>query len=244
MDKAFADRLNAELTPLPWQQRLAALCGQSRAAFSTSFSPEDQAITHIIAAEKLPTRIFTLDTGRLFEQVQALHQRTRETYGIVIETYVPDAGLLEAYVNSNGVNAFYNSHELRLECCHIRKVEPLARALRNTDIWISGLRNEHSAARAQLPVVEWDESRGVVKCQPLADVTEAALWEFIKRENIPYNPMYEEGYPSIGCAPCTRAVAAGEHPRSGRWWWEEQTAQECGLHLKDGKLVRGGAAHA
>lgn len=229
------------LTSLPWQQRLAWLGAQpgTSAAFSTSFSLEDQAITHVIATRNMPIRVFTLDTGRMFEQTYATFQRTRDAYpALAIETYYPDSTALEALVARQGINGFYDSKEARLACCHVRKVEPLERALKSVTHWISGLRREHSDHRADLPVAEMDSGRGILKLYPLIDVEESEIRAYIDAHRIPYNSLHDEGFPSIGCAPCTRAVAPGEHPRSGRWWWESEGAQECGLHLVDGKLVR------
>lgn len=246
----FAGALAALLEPLPWQKRLAALRvhAQHKIVFSTSFSFEDQAITHVIAQEKLPVRFITLDTGRLFEETQKLHQATRERYGIAIETYYPDTDAVQQFVVENGVNGFYNSVENRKTCCHIRKVEPLGRALQDADIWISGVRREDSDRRSGLGCAEWDAAHGVVKLYPLIDVRATELWDFIGAENVPVNPMHQQGFPSIGCAPCTRAVAPGEHPRAGRWWWEQEGNRECGLHVVDGKLVRSkdgkGGVHA
>jgi phosphoadenosine phosphosulfate reductase len=239
VDESLARNLNEQLTPLPWEKRLQAL-GQHnrlRTALSTSFSFEDQALLHLIAQGKLNVRIFALDTGRLFEATHEVHQRSREKYQLDIETYYPDTAAVQNFVNANGINSFYDSVDNRLSCCHIRKVEPLARALLYTDVWISGVRNAHSEARSDLPVVEWDKSRGIIKCYPLVDIPEDNLWAFIKANEVPYNPMHEQGFPSIGCAPCTRAIQPGEHPRAGRWWWEQESSQECGLHFKDGKLV-------
>jgi phosphoadenosine phosphosulfate reductase len=207
-------------------------------AFSTSFSFEDQALTHVIAEERLPIRLFTLDTGRLFEETHKLHQETRDLYGLAIETFYPDAEQVQAFVAQNGINGFYNSVENRKACCHIRKVEPLKRALKGVDIWISGLRREHSESREQLGCTEWDSTHRVVKFYPLIDVGSEDLWAFIRANKIPFNPMHERGFPSIGCEPCTRAIQPGESPRAGRWWWEKNGEQECGLHMQDGKLVR------
>lgn len=240
-NEAFADSLLAELSPLPWTERLKKLAqyaGRSM-AFSTSFSLEDQAITHAIAEYALPFRIFTIDTGRLFAETYETFQKTRDTYfGVEIETYYPDTSSLESLVNKQGVNGFYESAENRKGCCFVRKVEPLNRALTGTNIWISGLRREHSENRSDLPVVEYDAGRDIIKIYPVIDLSENDVRAYIENYAVPYNPLYDKGFPSIGCAPCTRAVALGEHPRSGRWWWEQENDQECGLHIKDGKLVR------
>jgi phosphoadenosine phosphosulfate reductase len=244
LNETFAKTINERFANLTWSERIAALneFSDSAIAFSTSFSFEDQAITHVIADKKIPVGIFTLDTGRLFEETHTLHQTTREKYNIVIETYAPDAKHLEEYVEASGINGFYNSIENRKECCRIRKVLPLARALKGVDIWVSGLRREHSDTRSALNVAEWDAGNNVVKFYPLIDASSDDVWAFIKKNNVPYNPMHEKGFPSIGCAPCTRAIAADEHPRAGRWWWENNGQgvgeQECGLHMVDGKLTR------
>jgi phosphoadenosine phosphosulfate reductase len=240
-NEELAAILLAELADLPWQGRMKKLAhysGQS-IAFSTSFSLEDQAITHAIAEYALPIRIFTIDTGRMFPETYETFQKTRETYfGIEIETYYPDTRSLESLVRKQGINGFFESVENRKGCCFVRKVEPLNRALTGTNIWISGLRREHSENRSDLPVVEYDAGRDIIKIYPLIDLTEGDIRTYIENHAIPYNPLYDRGFPSIGCAPCTRAVASGEHPRSGRWWWEQENDQECGLHIKDGKLVR------
>ncbi len=230
--------LNEALTPLDWRQRLAWLSEQTaRVAFSTSFGLEDQMLTHAIAVHGLPVRLFTLDTGRLFEATYALQQETIDRYGLTIDTYYPDPANLERFVSRNGINSFYHSVENRKSCCHIRKVEPLARALSGVDIWISGLRREQSEARHMLPVAEWDAAHRLVKVYPLLDISQPQLERFIAEHRVPYNPLHDQGYPSIGCAPCTRAVEPGEHPRAGRWWWEQQSEQECGLHVVNGRLV-------
>ncbi|MCL4678976.1 MAG: phosphoadenylyl-sulfate reductase [Alphaproteobacteria bacterium] len=237
----LAAELQTQLAPLAWTERLkklAHISGQAK-AFSTSFSLEDQAITHAIAEHTLPIRIFTIDTGRLFAETYETFQKTRDTYfGIEIQTYAPETASVEKMVNRQGINGFYESVEKRKACCFVRKVEPLNRALEGVDIWISGLRREHSDNRSDLPVVEYDAGRDIIKVYPLVDISESDVKAYIQNHAIPYNPLHDQGFPSIGCAPCTRAVAPGEHARSGRWWWEQENEQECGLHIKDGKLVR------
>jgi len=242
VDKAFAAELEKNLAPLAWQERLITLRGLAgrSIAFSTSFSFEDQSLTHVIAREKLPVRLFTLDTGRLFGETHKVHQQTCERYGLAIETYHPDAEKIQEWVAVHGIDGFYTSVENRKACCALRKVEPLGRALKGVDIWISGLRHEHSDTRRELGCVEWDSIHNVVKLYPLIDVKADDLWIFIRTENIPYNALHDKGFPSIGCAPCTRAVAPGEPSRAGRWWWEQQGTQECGLHIVDGKIERKG----
>ena len=237
----LAKKLLEELAPLSWTERLKRLSQYTdrTSAFSTSFSFEDQALTHAIAEHSLPIRVFTIDTGRLFAETYETFQKTRDTYfGIEIATYAPDTQSLERMINRQGVNGFYESVEKRKACCFVRKVEPLNRALEGVDLWVSGLRREHSNNRADLPVVEYDAGRDLIKVYPLVDLSEEDVKSYIQNHAIPYNPLHDKGFPSIGCAPCTRAVAPGEHPRSGRWWWEQENEQECGLHIKDGKLVR------
>lgn len=203
----------------------------SPAAFSTSFGMEDQVVTHAIAESGAPVRVFTLDTGRLFEETQAVFATTRERYGVHIETFFPDPRALQDYVSANGPNGFYDSVELRVECCRIRKVEPLGRALKGAGAWITGLRRGQSSNRSDLPFAEWDEQHGLVKVHPLLDWSDARLEAHVRERNISVNRLHAKGFPSIGCAPCTRAVPPGQDPRSGRWWWEDKTKRECGLHL-------------
>lgn len=239
-NEALASSLAKQLEPLSWQERLKALRDRAdlKVALSTSFGFEDQAMTHVVAREKLPVRIFTLDTGRLFEETQTLHQKTCATYGVAIDTYYPNAEAIQGYVVQKGINGFYDSVDNRKSCCHIRKVEPLQRALRGTDVWISGLRRAQSESRKDLACTEWDQAHHVVKLYPVIDVSAESLWEFIRANNVPYNQLHDKGFASIGCAPCTRAIQPGEPERAGRWWWEQDGSQECGLHLVDGKLVR------
>lgn len=241
MHEALAQTLKDALAPLDWESRLQELAAyrEYSIVFSTSFSFEDQAITHALAKHLLPVRIFTIDTGRLFEETHETFQKTREAYpGLAIDVFYPDADAAQELVRAQGINGFYESVEKRHACCQVRKVEPLKQALHGANIWISGLRREHSDTRGDLPVAEFDAERDIVKIYPLIDVTEKTLQSYIKDNTIPYNPLHDRGYPSIGCAPCTRAVKDGDSPRSGRWWWERGSAQECGLHIVDGKLVR------
>lgn len=239
--EAAIDWLNGQGEGKSWQERVALLAGldDKCIAFSTSFGYEDQALTHEIAAQGLDVELFTLDTGRLFEEVHTLHQQARNRYGIAIKTYYPEPLALEKFVAERGINGFYDSVSNRKLCCFIRKVEPLQRALDGVEVWVSGLRREQSENRSDLPLAEWDAKNRVVKFYPLRDASAEELWGYIKTGDVPYNPLHDRGYPSIGCAPCTRAVEPGEHPRAGRWWWEQgQEANECGLHFVNGKLVR------
>jgi phosphoadenosine phosphosulfate reductase len=205
--------------------------------FSTSFSIEDQVVAHEILSARLPIQIFTLDTGRLFAETYSVWTSTNEKYGTRIEAYYPDRALLEPYLNERGPNAFYESVANRKDCCHIRKVEPLRRALKGNAVWITGLRAEHSPERRDHRVLEWDEGNQVIKYNPLLDWDTAAVRAFIDLNEIPYNTLHDRGFVSIGCAPCTRAIRAGEDFRAGRWWWEDSAGKECGLHVMEEKTA-------
>ena len=202
-----------------------------RIVFSSSFSFEDQVITHLITDLHLPIQIFTLDTGRLFAETYSVWNSTLDRYKISIKAYYPNATILESFVEKKGPNAFYESVENRKGCCFIRKVEPLKRALSGNAIWITGLRAEHSADRGDLQSIEWDESNQIIKYHPLLHWTTNQVTDFITTNNIPYNPLHDKGFVSIGCAPCTRAIKEGEDFRAGRWWWEDTNKKECGLHV-------------
>jgi phosphoadenosine phosphosulfate reductase len=221
------------LRDLTLADRLAAVVREfaPRPAFSTSLGKEDQAISHAIFSADLAIRVFTLDTGRLFEETQSALAASRERYGAVIETYAPDTEALQKLLSVKGPNSFYNSVADRLECCRIRKVEPLQRALRGASAWITGLRAEQSVNRASLEFAVWDAERQLVKVNPVLDWSTEQLEEYIRLHNVPVNRLHAKGYPSIGCAPCTRPVAPGADARSGRWWWENPNKKECGLHL-------------
>jgi phosphoadenosine phosphosulfate reductase len=219
----------------------AALCvlreaaAQAPAAFSTSFGAEDMVVFDLIARHALPIRVFTLDTGRLPEETHALMQQVEERYGPLLgggcfETLFPDAAAVQALVARDGANGFYASVDKRKACCAVRKVEPLERALRGVRGWVTGLRAQQSATRAQLAAREPDAERDRVKFNPLHDWTEAEVWDYLRARGVPYNALHDRFYPSIGCAPCTRAVAVGEDVRAGRWWWEDASSKECGLH--------------
>lgn len=200
------------------------------AAFSTSLSEEDQVITHYIFANNLPIRVFTLDTGRLFPETYAVLASTLERYGKKIEVYFPKHEGVEKLITEKGPSSFYTSLENRKECCFIRKVEPLNRALTGVECWITGLRAEHSENRKAMPMVEKDEARNLLKVHPLTKWTTEEVKEEIKKHNIPYNILHDRGFVSIGCQPCTRAIKAGDDFRAGRWWWENTDKKECGLH--------------
>lgn len=201
-----------------------------RVGFSTSLGLEDQVLAQIIAATDPGMFMFTLDTGRLFPETYDLLDITQKRYKISIQTYFPDFHSVEKMVSKKGINLFYESVENRKLCCHVRKIEPLRRALDNVDIWISGLRREQSVTRHKSALVEWDKTNEKIKVNPLIDWSLDEVWEYIKAHNIPYNPLHDKGFPSIGCLPCTRAIEPGEDIRAGRWWWEHPEHKECGLH--------------
>ncbi len=235
MSREEAERLSRELSGKSPEEILlwaAEFFKAGESAFASSFGAEDQVITDMMIKAKLPIPIFTLDTGRLPQESYDLLDATRKRYGIPVEVLFPEASDVEPMLLRHGANLFYESVELRRECCRIRKVQPLAKKLSTLKGWICGLRREQSITRTAIAPVEWDESFGLYKVNPLADVTEAALWEYIRKHNVPVNALHYKGYPSIGCAPCTRAINPGEDIRAGRWWWEHPEHKECGLHRK------------
>lgn len=198
--------------------------------FSTSFGWEDQVITHMIFANDIPIDVFTLETGRLFPETYYVWNRTLEIYKKPIHAYFPDAQALQQMVDKKGPNSFYESVENRKECCGIRKLEPLRRALKGNNIWVTGIRSEQSVNRHDMTNLEWDEQNQMIKFHPIFFWSLEEVKEYIKKNNIVYNTLHDKGFPSIGCAPCTRAVREGEDFRAGRWWWEDQSKKECGLH--------------
>lgn len=200
------------------------------AGLAASFGAEDMVLIDLVAQHRLPIEIFTLDTGRLPEETQSLLHATTRRYQIPIAVIMPDAADVESYVAANGPNAFYDSQALRLECCFLRKVKPLRRALAGKQAWITGQRRSQSVTRRDLKVQEWDAEHGLEKFNPLADWSDDDIWHYIRQHSVPYNALHDRGYPSIGCAPCTRAIAPGEDARAGRWWWESAEQRECGLH--------------
>lgn len=203
----------------------------SHVAIVTSFAAEGVAIIDMAARLGRPLRIATLDTGRLMPETYAVMDAVRERYGVQIDVVFPGTGAVEAMVREHGVNLFYRSIDGRRQCCAVRKVEPLARALAGLDAWITGLRRGQTETRTDVAKVEVDDAHeGIVKVSPLADWTWAQVWSYIRTHDVPYNALHDLGYPSIGCAPCTRAVQPGEDPRAGRWWWEQDAPKECGLH--------------
>ena len=210
----------------------------SPAVFASSLAAEDMVLTDMILKAKLPIGIFSLETGRLHQETLAVLDKVQARYGHAITLYRPQPEAVATYVEQNGLNAFYNSVEMRRECCRIRKVEPLGRALAGNKAWVTGQRRAQSTTRAELHVQEEDAAHGMTKFNPLADWSEEDVWAYIRANDVPYNALHDQGYPSIGCEPCTRAVQPGEDVRAGRWWWENPDSKECGLHMVDGKLIR------
>ncbi|MHA8107747.1 phosphoadenylyl-sulfate reductase [Aquirufa sp. 5-AUSEE-100C1] len=224
----FETSLRALTLPERMQQIASHFVGK-KLVFSTSFGQEDQAITHAIASQNLGIEIFTLDTGRQFQESYELIDLTVKKLGFELKTYFPQTEAVEKLVAEKGFNSFYSSVENRKECCFIRKIEPLNRALQGADVWITGLRAEQSENRADMPMIEWDAQKNLYKINPLIDWSFETMTEYLTEHKIPQNPLHKKGFISIGCAPCTRAITAGEHPRAGRWWWEN-SQKECGLH--------------
>jgi phosphoadenosine phosphosulfate reductase len=203
------------------------------AVFANSLGAEDMVLTDLIVRDRLDIEIFSLDTGRLPPETCDLIAEVKAHYGVALKLYYPRHDLVEAYTRENGINAFYESVELRRGCCHARKIEPLQRALAGNKAWITGLRAQQSSTREGLPIRSFDAGNGLEKFNPLADWSEKDVWAYIKLNQVPYNALHDRFYPSIGCAPCTRAVTPGEDIRSGRWWWESPESKECGLHVKN-----------
>lgn len=201
-----------------------------RVKFSSSLGQEDQVLTDIISRNNLPVEIFTLDTGRLYNETYELLERTTARYKRPITVYFPQAEAVQQLVTEKGVNLFYESVENRQLCCGVRKVEPLNRALKDARVWVTGLRAAQTEHRKQIPVVEWVADKELYKVNPLLHWSYEEVMDYIRQHNVPYNPLHDQGFISIGCAPCTRAIEPGEDPRAGRWWWEA-SHKECGLHL-------------
>jgi phosphoadenosine phosphosulfate reductase len=197
---------------------------------ASSLGLEDQMITRMIASAGINIPIFTLDTGRMFQETYSLIERTAQRYNIKIRVYFPDGEKTEEMINSFGPNLFYESVENRKLCCRLRKTEPASRALSGMSAWICGLRRDQSITRETLETASWDAENGLIKISPLFNLSIEDVWAYIRKHNIPYNPLHDKGFPSIGCLPCTRAVKPGEDIRSGRWWWEDPDKKECGLH--------------
>jgi phosphoadenosine phosphosulfate reductase len=216
------------------EEALAILAAEfpERVVFSTSLGYEDQVIAHMIFSEKLPIEVFTLDTGRLFNETYSVLNATLDRYKTPIKVMFPQTKTLEKLVSEKGPLSFYESLKNRKECCFIRKVEPLQRALKEKTIWVTGIRAEQSGNRHDMPNLEWDEANQIIKFHPLLNWSLEEVKSYIAKHNIPYNSLHDKGFVSIGCAPCTRAIKAGEDFRAGRWWWEQSDKKECGLHSR------------
>ncbi len=205
---------------------------KGKIALSSSLGLEDQVLTQMVCKIDKNTKIFTLDTGRLFPETYDLIHRTNSKYGIKMNVYFPDAAHVEEMVGTKGINLFFESIENRKLCCYIRKLEPLKRAFTGLEVWICGLRRDQSVTRHDMQRIEWDEPNGLIKLNPLIDWAESDVLEYVKVHGIPYNPLHDKGFPSIGCQPCTRAIFPGEDIRAGRWYWENPDTKECGLHKR------------
>ncbi len=227
---------NAKYRKADFQFLLKDICDiyPKNIIFSTSFNIEDQIITHFIAKNNFDVEVFTLDTGRLFQQTYSTWQETINKYKINIKVYYPNEQDIQTLIATQGPNGFYNSIENRIQCCNVRKVKSLEKALKNKKIWITGVRAEHSEFRQNMNLFEWDERFQIIKFNPLLYWSKEDIVECIKKNQIPYNPLFDKGFLSIGCEPCTRAIKSGEQYRDGRWWWENnQGKKECGLHTKN-----------
>jgi phosphoadenosine phosphosulfate reductase len=241
--ESLVARLSAAGESIPARLRGLVEVVAGRLVFTTSFGIEDQLIAHHIFTEKLPIEVVTLDTGRLFPSTYKLWQETEERYGVRIRSYHPDAQAVAAMVADAGINGFYHSKEARVACCDVRKVEPLARALKGAAAWVTGLRADQSGQRSAIALASWDSERSLLKLAPLFDWTRERVAAECGVLGVPVNELHAKGFLSIGCEPCTRALRPGEPERAGRWWWESDEAKECGLHVgSDGRLVRSKAA--
>ncbi len=240
MEHPIVKTLKEQTDGLAAEQLLAVALEQfgRRIALASSLSAEDQVIVDMLTKLRPNPDVFTLDTGRLPEETYDVIEATHSRYGVRIEILFPDRQAVEEMIRQSGPNLFRSSVEARKRCCLVRKVEPLRRRLKTLDAWITGLRRSQSVTRGQLQRIEWDESNGLVKINPLADWTAEQVWAYIDEHDTPVNALHAGGYPSIGCAPCTRAIGPGEDERAGRWWWEQPEQKECGLHVVDGHLAR------
>lgn len=234
MTKEYISQLQKSVADKNPQETIAWFLDHflGKIALSNSMGAEDQVLTDMICKIDKNIPIFTLDTGRLFPETYDLIDRTNKRYGIQIKVYFPEYSAVESMVHEKGMNLFFESVENRKLCCHIRKIEPLKRAFSGLEVWICGLRREQSITRTEVKKVEWDENNGLIKLNPLVDWSEGEMWDYIKEYKVPYNKLHDQGFPSIGCQPCTRAIDKNEDIRAGRWWWENPESKECGLHAK------------
>ncbi len=227
---------NIEESLLPDALKLVAGMFPGKVKFSSSLGQEDQVITDSICKNKIDIEIFTLDTGRLFYETYDLIEKTNARYKTNLKIYFPDPADVEEFVTEKGINSFYESVENRKQCCFIRKVKPLNRALEGAKVWVTGLRTEQSENRKDMPMIDWDDQKQLYKFNPLINWSYDEMMNYIRDKNVPYNPLHDKGFISIGCAPCTRAIEPGEDARAGRWWWET-SQKECGLHSDQVKTV-------
>ncbi|UPT78620.1 phosphoadenylyl-sulfate reductase [Sulfurovum sp. XGS-02] len=234
METTIIDSLNRKFKGTSPSEKLAYFLDvyRDRIGLSSSFGVEDQVLTDMVSKIDNNARIFTLDTGRLHPETYDVMDATNLKYNRKIEVFFPDTSSIQELYKTQGINGHYESLEKRKNCCYVRKIEPLQRALKGLDVWITGLRADQSITRTEVPLVEYDDNFKVIKVNPLIDWSEDDVWNYIKENNVPYNKLHDQGFPSIGCAPCTRAVKDGEDIRSGRWWWEDPEHKECGLHKK------------
>lgn len=234
MTKDRIKELNTRFDNLSPEELLAFFLNEykERIALASSLGLEDQVLTDMILKIDRNAHIFTIDTGRLFAETYSLIDKTNMKYNVKLDIYFPDHQNVEDFYKKNGVNSFYESVEKRKECCKVKKIEPLLRALSGLDVWICGLRHEQSVTRTGVQLIEWDEANKLIKINPLANWSEADVWTYIKTNQVPYNKLHDKGFPSIGCQSCTRAVEEGEDIRAGRWWWENPEHKECGLHRR------------
>lgn len=230
--KELVERLKQRYKEADATEILTSIAGEygKQVAFSTSFGAEDQVITQMLSKAGSGVTIFTLDTGRMFQETYDTMDVTAKKYGISIALVFPDRDQVEQMVDAKGINLFYDSVENRRQCCSIRKTIPLKRALEGHLVWVTGLRRDQSVTRHSEAMISWSDEYNLIKFNPLIDWSEEKVWDYIRTHKVPYNPLHDKNYPSIGCQPCTRAVLPGEPVRAGRWWWEHPENKECGLH--------------
>lgn len=209
-----------------------------RIKLSTSFGAEGMVLIHMLVSMGLKPRIFTIDTGRNFQETYDVWEETLQRYEVEIEAFYPEPADLRELLKDRGPNLFYENVENRKSCCHVRKVLPLQRALDDADVWLAGLRRQQGESRQALDIISPNKQHGVIKVCPLANWFEENVWTYVRSNGVPYNKLYDKGFLTIGCAPCTRPVRPAEGIRSGRWWWEDDDKKECGIHIEDGKVVR------
>ncbi len=243
MRDALVRELNQQLPlrGLAERLQLARALVSGQVVLTNSFGLEDQVLTHVVVQSGLEIGLVTLDTGRMFPEVYDLWRKTEQHYGVSIQPVFPEAKDVQDLVQAHGINGFYDSIEARKACCGARKIGPLKRVLDGAQLWITGLRADQSQQRGQAEWAQYDEAFGLIKVSPLLDWSRDEVLAFAQAHNVPVNPLHKQGFVSIGCAPCTRAIAEGEDERAGRWWWEQDTHKECGLHIgADGRLQRAG----